>query len=990
MTAIINRISVRDSDPTGGLAFRVIFTEPVDISSIQPEDFEVTGGSSATVLSVRQVNSDTDRIDVFTSDDGLDSFTGSVGIGLSSSATITTTSDGNNINIGESANPSGGSDTVTLDAGPDTTAPSITSIVRQTPGDAITNEDTLTFRVTFDEDVQAVDASDFAVNGTTTATVTGVTLVSNSVYDVTVSGGDLANFDGPVGLDLAAGQNITDLASNALPAGEPATDEVYTVVSTVPPLLTDVERQIPATEATSNDTLVFRVTFSEAVQNVDVTDFDVQGGTTAGVTTVVAADASNTVYTVTVSGGDLATFNGSVSLVLNASQDITNLTNTALIAAPPTGNNESYIVDVAAPAFTSIQRQTPAAATTSDDTLIFQATFSEDVQEVDASDFAINGTTTATVTNVNRTSAGVYDITVSGGDLADFNGSVGLDLAAGQNITDLAGNSLPAGEPATDEFYTVDNTTVRPLLTNIERQTPATETTNDDTLVFRVTFSEAVQAIDAADFVVESDTTAGITGFTAADASNAVYDVTVSGGDLATFNGAVRLTLAANQDITNLTNVALLTAAPTGSNESYTVANDVTPPALTSIRRQTPATETTSDDTLIFQAIFSEDVQNVNADDFSIDGTTTATITDVTAVNNSTYNITVSGGDLASLNGTVGLNLAANQNITDLIGNALPVGEPATDEAYTLSNTTTPTTPTTPTALLTPFTNVNVLEVTELGDRPSLNLTFNTIQVSTVSEIKVFTTDANGGNRTQVDSVSLLQPGLLPATYSPSFNLTNSVVSTGTYLQFELEENGVTRVATLNSVNTTEVSLDFGNGTTLNGSLATTAPPTNLLKGDLSNDASHIDLSGQTGDLNVRFTVYREAQFNNTVDFYVTDTADGGITDPITGQTLRANDTGYKEAALSRRLSLDLSGQNGQATTIDKTITGGGFLGMFIILDSSTPSAAVDNVFFSHLGSSTNTTDYIKQLGNNTIGFEDRTEARYRDFNDFVVEYEFV
>ena len=65
--------------------------------------------------------------------------------------------------------------------------------------------------------------------------------------------------------------------------------------------------------------------------------------------------------------------------------------------------------------------------------------------------------TTATVTGVNATSASTYELTVSGGDLADFNGTVGLDLAAGQDIADLVGNTLTTAEPAADETYSVAN-----------------------------------------------------------------------------------------------------------------------------------------------------------------------------------------------------------------------------------------------------------------------------------------------------------------------------------------------------------------------------------------------------------------------------------------------------------------------------------------------------------------------------------------------------
>ena len=119
--------------------------------------------------------------------------------------------------------------------------------------------------------------------------------------------------------------------------------------------------------------------------------------------------------------------------------------------------NDVVLVENTAPSLTTFARQTPATSPTNADSLVFRAIFSEDVQNVDAADFAVDGTTTAMVTDVSPVSASVYDVTVSGGDLADFNGLVGLDLSGAQDIQDLVGNALPAGEPATDETYTVEN-----------------------------------------------------------------------------------------------------------------------------------------------------------------------------------------------------------------------------------------------------------------------------------------------------------------------------------------------------------------------------------------------------------------------------------------------------------------------------------------------------------------------------------------------------
>ena len=93
----------------------------------------------------------------------------------------------------------------------------MTSIKRQDPSSTPTKENSLTWRVTFDEAVSNVGTADFSVTGTT-ATVTGVSAVSGVplAYDVTVSGGDLAGLDATVTLAFTSGQDIEDAAGNAL------------------------------------------------------------------------------------------------------------------------------------------------------------------------------------------------------------------------------------------------------------------------------------------------------------------------------------------------------------------------------------------------------------------------------------------------------------------------------------------------------------------------------------------------------------------------------------------------------------------------------------------------------------------------------------------------------------------------------------------------------------------------------------------------------
>ncbi|MEM9980120.1 MAG: beta-propeller fold lactonase family protein, partial [Cyanobacteria bacterium P01_D01_bin.2] len=252
-------------------------------------------------------------------------------------------------------------------------------------------------------------------------------------------------------------------------------------------------------------------------------------------------------------------------------------------------------------------------------------------------------------------------------------------------------------------------------------------------------------------------------------------------------------------------------------------------PRLLSITRQTPATAETNADSLVFRLTFNESILNIDAADFSITGGTTATVSAVSAVSATVYDITVSGGDLADFNGTVGLDLASSQNITDPIGNSLLTVEPATDETYTLANDGVITT-----AKLTPLSG---LEVTGLGNANTVRLQVDQVRTADIGEILIFNVDATG--RTQIDSFFLLEGGLLPADYTPAFSLDSSQVTEGQFLEFQLVVDGAVTLATATAISDTQVSLDFGGGTRLTAETFTQTATTNLLVGD----ATAIDLT---------------------------------------------------------------------------------------------------------------------------------------------------
>ena len=342
----------------------------------------------------------------------------------------------------------------TTTSGPDTTAPRVTSIVRNDPTTSLTKDDSLTWRVTFSENVQNVDAADFSVSGTT-ATVTTVTEVTaSSVYDVTVSGGSLASLDGTVTLSFASGQNIADIADNALSDTAPTGTNANTyVLDNTAPTVTSIVRQTPSSSPTNADTLTWRFTFSEGLMNGNELSHNYNvSGTTA---TLSRTEVTASVHDLTASGGNLAGLNATVSLVFDAvrhsflSNAFRDAAGNLLTDAMPTGTNDNtWVVDNTAPtvAITGVPGMSTAPFTAT-------FTFSEDV-----TGFTVDDDFTEDDIEVGNGAASAFTETTAGTAFTALitpaaAGTVTVDVAA-DAATDEAGNGNTAAVQATS-IYTV-------------------------------------------------------------------------------------------------------------------------------------------------------------------------------------------------------------------------------------------------------------------------------------------------------------------------------------------------------------------------------------------------------------------------------------------------------------------------------------------------------------------------------------------------------
>jgi hypothetical protein len=273
------------------------------------------------------------------------------------------------------------------------------------------------------------------------------------------------------------------------------------------------------TDSNPNNTsdVGWQVVFSQPVSGLNVSHFAlVNAGLTApsitSVGTAIQASEPDTTWNISVSTGS---GNGTLGLNMTndagaLSHDITNL--------PSTG--QVYTIDKIAPTTNNFNRQIPTTSSTNADTLVFRAIFSEAVVNVSADDFTITGTT-ATPTAVSAVNASTYDVTVSGGDLATVNGLVDLNLVAGNNIADLAGNPLASLLVGFDQLYTMDNTVPTVAMTSATGNPAA-----NAVIPVTVQFSETVTGFDLTDITVAGGSKGN---FVAVDGDTYTFDLTPTG-----------------------------------------------------------------------------------------------------------------------------------------------------------------------------------------------------------------------------------------------------------------------------------------------------------------------------------------------------------------------------------------------------------------------------------------------------------------------------
>ncbi|BAN47411.1 Ig-like domain-containing protein [Metapseudomonas resinovorans] len=448
-------------------------------ASIAISDSSLKVGETATVtITFDEAVSGLDIGDFSVANGTLSNLSSSDG-GITWTATLTPTanseSSGNQVTLDatgytDAAGNTGANNTASGAYAIDTQRPTATISVADT---ALAAGETSTVTITFSEAVSGLTTADFSVANGTLSNLSssdgGITWTATLTPTAgTTSTGNLITLDNTGVQDAAGNSGANTTTSNA-----------YAIDTARPTATITVADNALALGETSTVT----ITFSEAVNGLDIADFTVQNGVLSNL------NSSDGGITWTATLTPIASVTASANLITLGGNGYTD-------AAGNTGANtttsNSYAIDTQRPTATIVVADpTLSIGETSTVTI----TFSEAVSGLDLADFSVDG---GVLSNLASTDGGLTwtaTLTPTAG-ITDATNVIVLNNAG---VTDQAGNT---GTGITgSNAYAID--TQRPTATITVSDTALAA---GETSTVTITFSEAVSGLTTADFTVANGT----------------------------------------------------------------------------------------------------------------------------------------------------------------------------------------------------------------------------------------------------------------------------------------------------------------------------------------------------------------------------------------------------------------------------------------------------------------------------------------------------
>ena len=416
----------------------------------------------------------------------------------------------------------------------DQTPPALEKIKNESLKKDGPNVSSVVNRVVFTEKVRGVDPSDFIIS-TVSGSVKGK-LSANSVmavdedsteYFVSVSS---ISGKGVLRLDLKNNNTgISDASNNRIANGGFTSAQTFTFDND-PPMVVNIGRHLPSTDSTSATTLVYRTEYSEGVMGVDTSDFAlsvVSGSVSGKVSEVNLVNGSEgRLWDVTVNS-----VAGNGVLRLNAvGTGVTDSSGNALASNYTTGQTYTLtrVVPILSTVHLSSNNASPFLARVGD---IISLAFSTN-EAIIVNNIQLAGQNVSAQLVGNNSYKASYTLT-------------GNEISGPVMFTIFYSNA--SGEDGTEVSATTDNSTVSidhnaPMVMNIGRHLPSTDSTSATTLVYRTEYSEGVMGVDTSDFalsVVSGSVSGKVSEVNLVNGSEGrLWDVTVSS---VAGNGVLRL-----------------------------------------------------------------------------------------------------------------------------------------------------------------------------------------------------------------------------------------------------------------------------------------------------------------------------------------------------------------------------------------------------------------------------------------------------------------
>ena len=502
----------------------------------------------------------------------------------------------------------------------DTLAPYVTAI--DLDGDNPTNAGSVTYSVSFSEEVSDIEIGDFALALTgVSGSVSAVT--DSTAISITVAVGSIAG-DGTLGLNFDAGalDSVVDQEGN--PATASFTGETVTIDNTAPSVTVNI---VDDALNDGDNSSVVTFEFSEPVQDFTLGDADEAGGT---LSSFVAVDADS--YTAIFTATDGTDTTGSVTVYAGTYTD-------------PASNNgaegsDTVDIDTENPTISQIIRDdvnpTNAAQVS------VEVDFSESVDGVSIGNFTLIPTADQAGASIDSVftvgPAGVWIIRLNTVD--DATGTLALDLDKNlSGITDTSGNELLVGRSA-DEVYDVDR--LDPTVTVNIVDTQLSDTDASSIVTFE--FDEDVVGFTIDDL---TPTNGSLGSFTAVDANS--YTVVFTATDGVDGTGSVTVGTGYTDTLGN-----------TGTPGSDNVDIDRENPTVTVNIVDTLLTDADNSSMVTFE--FSESVQSFTIDDLTPNN---GTLSAFSAIDADSYTVVFAADDGIEATGSV----QVASSYTDLVGN---------------------------------------------------------------------------------------------------------------------------------------------------------------------------------------------------------------------------------------------------------------------------------------------------------------------------------